>query len=191
MKKTTITFLNFFFVFLLVVAVTATPAFSQTVNLAELKKNEDERRKKAEKSKYSVSDENLNSIEIQKKPHSLIHLQGEGESREETMITAAPVAPPSDENNTEEFWRSQKKEIDERIAAFKSSAKELQSQLNQLWTDFYQAENEDQQKDLQARIDQMGQQLEDTRLTVAHSEKELADFMERARKAGVPPGWLR
>ncbi len=172
-------------------ATLAAPLSGQSLNLVELKKKEEERRKKAEGSKYSVSDENLKSIDVKSKKYSFIQLE-ESDVEDDSQAAQPPAGTdPADETRTEAFWRNQKNEIEERIAFLEQSAEEQQLQLNQLWTDFYLTDSFIQQNEMRARIDQLTQQLETSRLNLERARKELADLQERARRAGIPPGWLR
>ena len=67
----------------------------------------------------------------------------------------------------------------------------LQSRVNSLGNDFRNSGDSAQQaKVTQDRLKTL-EDLERVKADVELSKKQIADIEEEARKAGVPPGWLR
>jgi hypothetical protein len=102
-----------------------------------------------------------------------------------------PVEAKPDDQKDEAWWRarvSQAREAQRRAEAF---AEALQSRINALSTDVVNRDDPYQR----ARIsdDRLKAIAELQRVTseIAQSKKEIADIEEEARKANVPPGWLR
>jgi hypothetical protein len=70
-------------------------------------------------------------------------------------------------------------------------AEALQSRINALTTDFVNRDNPVQKRQIgEDRVKALAE-LERVRSDVEKSKKQIADIEEEARKAGVPPGWLR
>ena len=91
----------------------------------------------------------------------------------------------------EKYWAGRKKDLDEQLARDQIYADALQSRINALTTDFVNRDDPAQRtkiaNDRQKSIDEM----ERLKTTIAADKKAIVDFQEEARRAGVPPGWLR
>ncbi len=96
-------------------------------------------------------------------------------------------ATPKDEK----YWRDRTKALQATLDHDQAFADALQVQINSLTTDFVNRDDPAQR----AVIGQNKQKALDelTRLTkaIADDKKAVTDLQEEARKAGVPPGWLR
>jgi hypothetical protein len=67
----------------------------------------------------------------------------------------------------------------------------LQSRINGLWADFVARDDPAQRAVIEADRNVAIAELERVRSDVARNEQAIADLEEEARRAGVPPGWLR
>jgi hypothetical protein len=96
-----------------------------------------------------------------------------------------------DSKKDEKYWGDRMKALQGALDHDQAFADALQVQINALTTDFVNRDDPAQRsvigQNRQKAIDELG------RLTkaIADDKKALADFQEEARKAGVPPGWLR
>ena len=63
--------------------------------------------------------------------------------------------------------------------------------MNKLWSDFYIKNIPAEQDAIKVQISQLTNQIEQKKLFLSQAETQLEDLHEKARKAGVPPGWLR
>jgi hypothetical protein len=91
----------------------------------------------------------------------------------------------------ETYWRS-------RIASARSAlqrsqvlAAALQSHINALTTDFVNRDDPVQRAGIAEDREKALSELERVRLEISERAKSVAAVEEEARKAGVPPGWLR
>jgi hypothetical protein len=168
------------------------PAFAKgAIDLIALKKQEEERRKKIPRSKQVITDTNVNSFTSGGKSYGFVRMESEGPPVE-GKISALPVgAEQTDEQKQPDFWKRQQVELETRIAELKEAIKGEQSDLSRLWSDFYIKNIPAEQAAIKVQISQLTNQLEQNKLFLSQSEKQLEDFFEKARKAGVPPGWLR
>ena len=67
----------------------------------------------------------------------------------------------------------------------------LQNRIDGLWADFTVRDDPFQRVEIEEdRLDALAE-LERTRDEIDRYDQELSDIQEEARRAGVPPGWLR
>jgi len=170
----------------------ASPLLLPGVDLMALKKQEDERRKKLAKSKLQVNDTNVSSVLVGGKKFGFVQMETEGEVAEE-QAPEAEGAPAKKGSVTQQpdFWKKQQTDLEQRIAKLKEDIDREQSELNRLWSDFYIKNIAAEQEAIRAQIAQLTNQIEQKKLFLSESERQLEDLFEKARKAGVPPGWLR
>ena len=123
-------------------------------------------------------------------------------------VKPGPVVPPepaktddkkADDQKTddkqdvkdEKYWRDRITTAREGLARAEVLQAAIQSRLNALQTDFVNRDDPAQKasiaQDTQKAKDAMAQNQAD----IDKFKKEITDIQEEARKAGVPPGWLR
>ena len=100
---------------------------------------------------------------------------------------AAPVAPKQDQA----WWRKRMAEAQEQLHRSRLFAEALQSRVNALWADFSARDDPAQRALIQRDRNEALAELERVKREVAEQEQAIADIEEEARKARVPPGWLR
>lgn len=161
------------------------------VDLMAMKKQEDERRKNLAKSKLKVTDTNVNSVSVDGKRYGFVQMETEGAIVEEEASAAEGPVKKDDVTRQPDFWKKQQADLEQRIAKLKEDIESEQSELNRLWSDFYIKNIASEQQAIRAQIAQLTNQIEQKKLFLSQSETQLEDLYEKARKAGVPPGWLR
>jgi type IV secretory pathway VirB10-like protein len=89
------------------------------------------------------------------------------------------------------YWAKRKKDLQTRLSSDKVLADSVQSRINALTADFAARDNPIQRAAIErdrvqalAELSRLQQEIKDT-------QKALNDLDEEARRAGVPPGWLR
>lgn len=167
----------------------AAPLFGQKVDLMALKKKEDERRKNLAKSKLKVTDTNVGTVSVGNKKYGFVQMETDGGAAEEEAPAA--VVNKKDPTKEPDFWKKQQNDLEQRIATLKADIESGQSELNRLWSDFYIKNIAAEQEAIRVQIAQLTNQIEQKKLFVSQAEAQLEELFERARKAGVPPGWLR
>jgi Spy/CpxP family protein refolding chaperone len=183
-------------IFLLLLVFCGRLAFPQ-VDLVKMKKEEEERRKKAAPSKAVVTEDNMRELFAEKKEGILTFEKGESDSA--SAVTAADSAenpPPPDEvkqdpEMTREYWQDQLRTVREKIARLKAAKEDYQLQLNRMVSDFYITSDSLIQNRIRGEMDKMRSEIDLVTRETANAQKELSDLLERARRKGVPPGWLR
>jgi len=89
------------------------------------------------------------------------------------------------------YWADRLKTLQEQLARDETYAEALQSRINALTTDFINRDDPAQKRVLeQTRLTALAE-LDRLKQRIPDDKKALADFQEEARRAGVPPGWLR
>jgi len=167
------------------------PLFGNGIDLIALKKQEEARRKQIAKSKLAVNDSNVNSVSVSGKKYGFVQMESDEPLPEETVAAVPGKESKEDESKKPDFWKKQQDELEERIAKLKEDIDREQLELNKLWSDFYVKNIPAEQDAIRVQISQMANQIEQKKLFLSQFESELEALHEKARKAGVPPGWLR
>ena len=100
---------------------------------------------------------------------------------------AEPEEPPQDE----EFWRARITAAREALSRNELFLEALQNRVDGLWADFTARDDPYQREEIAAlRRDAMAE-MERVQREIDGQTQAIADIEEEARRAGVPPGWLR
>jgi len=168
------------------------PVFSKGVDLIAMKKQEDARRKNLAKSKLAVNDNNVNSVAVGNKKYGFVQMESSEPLPEgEADLIPGKEGRAEDAKQQPDFWKKQQSELQDRIDKLKADMEGEQTELNKLWSDFYIKNIAAEQDAIRVQISQLTNQIEQQKLFLSQSETQLEDLYEKARKAGVPPGWLR
>jgi hypothetical protein len=179
----------------LVLAVFALPLSAGAQSLAEVAKKEEARRKTVKQTGKVYTNDNLKG-DISKAPPP-----------PPAGTSVPPVPPPStqvpsvnlpggkveDEKETKDqaYWSAR---INSARAALERSrifADALQSRLNALNADIVNRDDPAQRAQLERERQRAVAELDRVKKEMAEQTKAIADIEDEARKAGVPPGWLR
>ena len=181
--------------FTVVLALT-TPAVSSSQGLAAIAKKEEDRRKVAKTGKVYTNNDLQPDITSTPPPAGNASPNGpkavpEPNSQVPAVNLPGGTSEPAKEVKDEAYWRS-------RISAARSAAERsrifadaLQSRLNALATDIVNRDDPAQRSQLELERQRAAAELERVNREIADTNKAIAGIEEEARKAGVPPGWLR
>jgi len=104
---------------------------------------------------------------------------------------AAADTEKAPEAKTEKYWRDRITSARTTLDRDQGYAEAMQTRINALTTDFVNRDDPAQRSVIEqnrikalAELDRLNKQIADDR-------KQIADIEEEARRAGVPPGWLR
>ena len=103
---------------------------------------------------------------------------------------AAPPPPPDAEAD-ERQWRDRMTAARQALEQAERRAAELQTRANRLWADFTGRDDPAQRAALEQERRAALTELEATRAEAEELARAVADVRTEARRAGVPPGWLR
>ena len=112
-----------------------------------------------------------------------------GDSAERSTSTATPVE--REEERGESWWRQRMVAARERVERSRLFADALESRVNALTTDFSARDDPAARAAVRTDLDKALAELERVRGEIGEQERTLAELEEEARRAGVPPGWLR
>lgn len=98
---------------------------------------------------------------------------------------------PADAKGDEASWRTRRENLQQALDRAQTFANALQSQINALTTDFASRDDPAQRARVGTERQKALTELERVKKEIQQHTKALADLQEEARKAGVPPGWLR
>ena len=114
-----------------------------------------------------------------------------GEAKPEAPKAGADEKKPADAGKDEAYWKTRINTVREDIRRNEAFKEALQSRINGLTADFSSRDDpyqrakvaDDRQKAL-AELSRVSEDIEKAR-------KQIGEIEEEARRAGVPPGWLR
>jgi hypothetical protein len=110
-------------------------------------------------------------------------------------VTPAPAAKSADQStdakNDEATWRKRIATEREALDRSKMFADALQSRINALTTDFTNRDDPVQRQQIGADRQKALDELDRVKKEIADHTKAIATIQDDARKAGVPPGWVR
>lgn len=159
-------------------------------SLADVAKREAERRKtvKASGKVYTNSDVKRGTplTVAASSPESAAAKAGAPADQKEKS-----AQPPDAERKDESYWRKRMTDLQGQLTRNRLFAEALQSRANGLWADFTARDDPAQRAVIEANRNETLGELERVKGEITQLERAVADLEEEARKAGVPPGWLR
>jgi hypothetical protein len=117
--------------------------------------------------------------------------QKPADAKPEGEAKAAGETKPEGETKDEAWWKNRIMSTREELRRNEMFAEALQTRINALSRDYTSRDNPAQRRQIgQERAESLSE-LSRVKQDVERGKKEIADIEEEARKAGVPPGWLR
>ena len=104
---------------------------------------------------------------------------------------AAEQKPADGPKKDEAYWRARVAEIRDNLQRAQMFQEALQTRINSLSADFTSRDDPAQRNVVAADRQKALTELERVRKEIKDLEKKLSDLEDEARRAGVPPGWLR
>lgn len=96
-----------------------------------------------------------------------------------------------DATKTEAYWHQKVKDARDGLARSQTFAEALQSRINALSTDFVNRDDPAQRQQISIDRQKAIAELDRVKKDITQQQKSLDDLQEQARRAGIPPGWLR
>lgn len=191
----------------LVLALASSGAAAQGQSLAEVARKEEARRKAVKVPSRVYTNEDLNpgpeTGPRPAKPNDAAPAASVSELIPSPGAASQPVVLPVpgsgadaapaalEEERGEAFWRDTITRAREALERSRVLTDALQSRLNALATDIVNRDDPAQRAQLELERQRALAELDRLRADVAAQTQAIADIEEDARKAGVPPGWLR
>jgi hypothetical protein len=91
----------------------------------------------------------------------------------------------------QKYWSGRMKELQTQLQRDQSFAEALQSRINALTTDFVARDDPAQKAVIGQNRQKALVELDRLKQAIVNDKKAIVDLEDEARKASVPPGWLR
>ncbi|HET9263238.1 MAG TPA: hypothetical protein VFO14_09345 [Vicinamibacterales bacterium] len=172
------------------------PAVSSAQNppLGDVARKEQARRKAAKSSERVLTNKDLPPSSARPAPSpgpAPEGAAGAAVTEQKEAAAADPAEQKKDEEKEEAWWRQRITQARDGLRRSEVFLEALQTRVNVLSTDFVNRDDPVQR----ARIGEDRQkaiaEMERVQAEIVQYRKQIADIEEEARKAGIPPGWLR
>jgi hypothetical protein len=167
-----------------VVCAAVEPALAQAPALGDVAKHSAERRKSSAVPKKAYTNKDM--------PASAIRdgsTQGPAPSAA-SPTTSSPL-PKAEDERDESWWRARMAALREGVRRNEAFQEALQSRLNALAADMMGRDDPYQRAKLGEDRGRAASEMARVTSEIAAGKKAIEDAEEEARRAGVPPGWLR
>jgi hypothetical protein len=177
-------------VLLLILAGIGVSAPLRAQSLADVAKKEEERRKKLPAPAKVYTNKDLAAV-----PAGTPVSPSTASSEPAAVAPApAPADPPKTDKGPvrdQAYWSGRRKAIQDKLDRDESFLLALQTRINSLVTDFVNRDDPVQRAGIERERLKAVADLARLQKDITDGKKALADLEEEARRAGVPPGWLR
>jgi hypothetical protein len=176
-------------------ALVAAPAFAQSPTLAELAKREEARRKAVQAPAKVVTDADVKKGTPAAPPPAAAGAPGASAAGGSTPAPATaadkPASKPDEPAKDEAYWKDRITQVREELRRNEMFAEALQTRVNALTADFTARDDPYQRARIgEDRVKALAE-LDRLKTEVDLQKKKLDEIQEEARRAGVPPGWVR
>ncbi len=172
--------------------VVCAPVLLAAQSLADLARAEEARRKNVRKAGKVYTNDSLKSDFTQPTPPPATSSAAPeaGTPPDQPQPGGAP-STPENEQQGEAYWRNRLAAARAQLQRSQLFAEALQSRLNALTTDFVNRDDPAQRAVIERDRQKAVAELDRVKKEIAEQTKAVDGILEEARKAGVPPGWLR
>lgn len=159
-------------------------------SLGDVARKEEARRKVAAGSGKTYTNESLRGGDAVPPPAPVPAQTTPSPSAAQGKSSDKPAETP-DPKKDEAHWRGRMTTARTGLERARAFQEALQSQINALSADFTARHDPAQRAIIGEKRQSALAEFERVKKEIADLEKEIRDIEEEARKAGVPPGWLR
>ena len=174
---------------LLVVVIAAWSVPASAQSLAAVARKEEARRKQVKQPSKVITNKDLKPVTAPPPPPAApadAPAPADGEAPAET----APDEEQQREQD-EQAWRNKMADARQALERSQMYADALQSKINALWGDFTARDNPVERAQIEIERKKAIAEQERVKAEIEAQTQTIADLEEEARKAGVPPGWIR
>jgi hypothetical protein len=165
---------------------------AQAVNLAELSRQEKERKKNQQTASVVLNNDNLSTFAKDK--GSFIQASNSGESSKTLSSHSEGQGgdmPGRTSEGDQEFWKNRKKMLADNIENLEKQVEKGQSDINHWQTQYLNNDVLTQKNTIKENMDKAANTLKELKEKLNDAKMDLEEFYEEARKKGIPPGWIR
>ena len=182
-----------FFALGLALAVNSVPLRAQS--LAELAKKEEERRKGVPEPAKVYTNKDLTAVPGGT-PAASIPAAPAADAGAAPAAASAPAdgdaaSKPAGQVKDQAYWSKRLKTLQEKLDREQTYVEAIQTRVNALSTDFVNRDDPIQRAGIERDRQKAMAEMDRLKKSVEDTKKGIADLEEEARRAGVPPGWLR
>lgn len=159
----------------------------QSQSLGEIARQEQERRKALKAGGKVLSNADLPKITSAPTPKTLPET---GAAKPETAQQPASAKPPQEERD-EAWWRQRAAQLREELRRNELFAEALQTRINSLTNDFASRDDPYQRARIAEDRQKAMAEMDRVKGDIDLQKKKMLEVEDEARRAGVPPGWLR
>ena len=178
-----------------VAAVLLAPAVPGAQSLASVAKKEEERRKQVRPAAKVYTNDDLKADITASAVPAPINaspaMPAPSAQVPSVNLPGGTITEGADEVKDEAYWRDRMTRARSSLERLRIFSDALQSRLNALATDIVNRDDPAQRAQLELERQRALAEMERVEKEMADQTKAIADIEEEARKAGVPPGWLR
>ena len=180
---------------LLSLGATVAPLAAQS--LADVARQEQERRKAIEKPSKVLTNKDLGPAPAAGVPAATTSAPAASDTtrpaagKDGQPAAADPKTPPAESANGQAYWSGRAKDLQTQLSRNETFAVALQSRINALANEYTNQGDGVRQAAIAADRQKTIDELNRLKKEIEDNKKAVADLQEEARRAGVPPGWLR
>jgi hypothetical protein len=166
-------------------------ASSSAQSLGEVARKEEARRKDIKKPAKVYTNDTLRGDGTTAAPAPPLPAGLQATAPSPSGVQPDKTAKPDEEKKDEAYWRgriAQERQAFQRAEMFRDA---LQTRINSLTADFTARDDPAQRNVIAADRQKALAELDRVKREIEEHKKAITDIEEEARKAGVPPGWLR
>jgi len=160
-------------------------------SLGEVAKKEEERRKGVKAPSKVLTNKDLNPAPPSSAPPPAAAPAVATDTKDASKDKDAKDAKDKEPAKDEAYWRGRLKTLQDAVGRNQTYAEALQTRINALNTDFVNRDDPAQRAAIANDRQRATAELNRLNDQIQQDKKAIADLQEEARRAGVPPGWLR
>jgi hypothetical protein len=169
-------------------------AFAASVgaqSLADVSRREGARRKQIKNPSRVITNKDLRPSEAPPPPPPQPATQASPAAPEGATPAGSEVSDEEKRQKDEESWRQRMADARQALDRSQMYLDALQSKINSLWADFTARDDPAQRGAIETERKKALAEFDRVKLEIEANKKAIDDLEEEARRAGVPPGWLR
>jgi hypothetical protein len=157
-----------------------------SLSLGDLAKREALRRQMTPPSAHTLVTDNLPPG-----PLAPVSVPVSTSSSDDAAKPARASGAATDKVGDEKFWRDRMSQARQSLDRDRLLLDAVQGRVNSLTTDFVNRDDPAARAQVESNRQKALAELDRLKLDIVNDKKALDDLQEEARRAGVPPGWLR
>ena len=191
---------NIFAIFLSLSLGAAVVAPLSAQSLADLSKQEEQRRKNIKEPAKVYTNKDLGNVPPALPAEPPAGMKGEpakdadnakAKDKEKDGDKDKDAGKPAEGVKDQAYWSGKAKDLQAQLDRDQSYSEALQSRINALSTDFANRSDPAQRAVVERDRVKALAELDRLKQAIQNDKKAISDLQEDARRAGVPPGWLR